>query len=115
MEMAAAARAQSSAGQEFANFSTKLGVGTYWGQLRPLELPKIDPDLNGFEGGYVRSTSYSVISLFNNVLLHSKTIQAVNCTGVTAFRASWVASGSSSTSVMNVTTVISGKVLRVNL
>jgi hypothetical protein len=56
MEMKAAARAQAAGGQEFANFSTNLGVGTYYNQLQPLQLPTLDDDLNGFEGGYVSST-----------------------------------------------------------
>ena len=33
LEMAAAARAQAAGGQEFADFSTELGVGTYIGQV----------------------------------------------------------------------------------
>jgi hypothetical protein len=54
MEMAAAARAQAAGGQEFADFSSYLGVGTYPGQLAHIHLPDVDPELNVFEGGYVR-------------------------------------------------------------
>lgn len=58
--MAAAARAQAAGGQEFAYFSSYLGVGTYPGQLAHIHLPDLDPDLNGFEGGYVRKTQNNV-------------------------------------------------------
>ena len=52
IEMSAAARAQLAGGQEFADFATDLGIGTYSDQLRLLHLPTIDKDLNGFEGGF---------------------------------------------------------------
>lgn len=52
IESAAAARAQLAGGQEFADFNTTLGIGTYADQLRLLHLPTIDPDLIGFEGGF---------------------------------------------------------------
>jgi hypothetical protein len=37
---------------DFANFQTELGQGAYEGQLRVLDLSKIDPDLKGFQGGF---------------------------------------------------------------
>lgn len=52
IEESAAARAQLAGGQEFADFATELGIGTYSDQLRLLHLPSIDPDLDGFEGGF---------------------------------------------------------------
>ena len=52
IEMSAEARAQLAGGQEFADFATELGIGTYSDQLRLLHLLSIDPDLNGFEGGF---------------------------------------------------------------
>jgi hypothetical protein len=52
MEVAGKARAQTAGGQEFANFFTELGKGTYDGQVRPLNLTILDPDLVGFEGGF---------------------------------------------------------------
>lgn len=52
IEIAAAARAQVSGNQEFADFNTTLGLGPYSTQLRLLHLPSIDPDLLGFEGGF---------------------------------------------------------------
>ena len=41
LEMAAAARAQAAGGQEFADFSTELGVGTYIGQVLTRRRKKI--------------------------------------------------------------------------
>ena len=58
IEMKAAARAQVAGGQEFADFYTELGVGTYDKQVIPLKLnditsnPTVDADLTGFEGGF---------------------------------------------------------------
>jgi hypothetical protein len=52
IESSAAARAQLAGGQEFADFNTSLGIGTYADQMRLLHLPTIDPDLIGFEGGF---------------------------------------------------------------
>ena len=52
IEQKAAARAQVAGGQEFADFYTDLGVGTYEGQIIPMRLPDLMPDLTGFEGGY---------------------------------------------------------------
>mmetsp|Transcript_7863 Transcript_7863/g.11718 ORF Transcript_7863/g.11718 Transcript_7863/m.11718 type:complete len:668 (+) Transcript_7863:194-2197(+) len=57
IESAAEARAQLAGGQEFADFNTSLGIGTYADQLRLLHLPTIDPDLIGFEGGFAGNTS----------------------------------------------------------
>jgi hypothetical protein len=52
MEVAATARAQAAGSQEFADFFSDLGYGTYRTQISALHLPTIDPDLNGFEGGF---------------------------------------------------------------
>jgi hypothetical protein len=52
LEVEAAARAQVSGSQEFADFNTTLGLGPYSSQIRALHLPSIDPDLTGFEGGF---------------------------------------------------------------
>lgn len=52
LEMAATARAQVAGGQEFADFNTTLGIGTYLNQVAALNLTKIDTDLTGFEGGF---------------------------------------------------------------
>lgn len=49
--MVAVARAQAAGTQEFADFFTELGVGTYSSQVTALHLPSLDPDLTGFEGG----------------------------------------------------------------
>ena len=57
IEESAAARAQLAGGQEFADFGTELGIGTYANQLRLLHLPSIDSDLNGFEGGFSGNTN----------------------------------------------------------
>jgi len=52
LEVAATARAQPAGSQEFADFNTNLGVGTYSSQIQALHLPSIDSDLTGFEGGF---------------------------------------------------------------
>jgi len=52
IEMKAAARAQVAGGQEFADFNTDLGVGTYLNQIIPMRLLDMHPDLTGFEGGF---------------------------------------------------------------
>lgn len=57
LEMSAAARAQLAGGQEFADFATPLGVGTYATQIRALNLLGVDPDLQGFEGGFPANTN----------------------------------------------------------
>ena len=75
-------RAQAAGGQEFADFATELGVGTYKNQARPLELPSIDPDLNGFEGiieanstatwvgegGWVSSPDVALLDMSHSIL-----------------------------------------------
>jgi len=70
LEMAAAARAQAAGGQEFADYSTNLGVGTYSGQVQPLQLPLIDPDLNGFEGGYVSANCVYLLFFTEFILFY---------------------------------------------
>lgn len=52
LEVAASARAQSAGSQEFADFFSKQGYGTYRNQTKKLDLKSIDKDLNGFEGGF---------------------------------------------------------------
>lgn len=52
MEVAAVARAQVAGGQEFADFFSELGKGTYIDQVDALNLLSLDPDLQGFEGGF---------------------------------------------------------------
>jgi hypothetical protein len=52
LEMKAAARAQVAGGQEFADFYTDLGVGTYQNQVIPMRLLDLHSDLGGFEGGF---------------------------------------------------------------
>lgn len=52
MEMVASARAQAAEKQEFADFNTRLGLGTYETQINTIHLPTIDDDLIGFEGGF---------------------------------------------------------------
>lgn len=57
IEVAASARPQSAANQEFSDFYTNLGVGTYSTQIQALHLPSIDSDLCGFEGGFTYNSS----------------------------------------------------------
>lgn len=56
IQVPATARAQSASGQEFADFFSYLGYGTYqstpYPQIKALNLVDIDPDLQGFEGGF---------------------------------------------------------------
>lgn len=52
VEIAATARAQVAGGQEFADFFTNLGIGTYDTQIQAINLLELDPDLTGFEGGF---------------------------------------------------------------
>lgn len=52
LEESAAARPQSSTTQEFSDFFSNLGVGTYSSQVSPLKLTDLDSDLQGFEGGF---------------------------------------------------------------
>jgi hypothetical protein len=66
IEMNASARAQivtagGSVGtgtNEFADFFSYLGIGTYEGQTFPLNLSAIDPQLVGFEGGFAGMSLY---------------------------------------------------------
>lgn len=70
LEMAATARAQVAGGQEFADFNTTLGIGTYLHQVEALNLTGIDRDLTGFEGGFpgayplVTNMTFNIWSLF---------------------------------------------------
>jgi len=54
LEMKATARAQSAKGQEFADFFSDLGIGTYPTQANALRLPELIPGvrLQGYEGGF---------------------------------------------------------------
>ncbi len=52
LEVKATARAQAAGNQEFSDFFTDLGLGTYSSQIQALNLLAIDPDLQGFEGGF---------------------------------------------------------------
>lgn len=56
LENVASARATTTS-QEFADFYSTNGIGTYEGQVRPMKLINIDPDLTGFEGGFPTNTS----------------------------------------------------------
>ena len=58
IEIAAKARAQVAGGQEFADFDTNLGIGTYDSQIKTLNLQDIDPELTGFEGGFPGIIAY---------------------------------------------------------
>ena len=55
--MKATARAQSASGQEYADFFSSLGIGTYADQANALFLPGLVPDLTGFEGGFAMNIS----------------------------------------------------------
>jgi len=76
LEVQAAARAQSAGSQEFANFYTPGGIGTYPktdkmdAQVLWYDLPnELDKDLDGFEGGYLIQTDtkfYGVLIPFHN-------------------------------------------------
>jgi len=57
LEERSALRAVAASRQEFADFSTPLGVGTYLEQIIALPLNLLDPDLVGFVGGYAVNTS----------------------------------------------------------
>lgn len=52
IEVTATERAQTASSQEFADFYTNLGIGTYASQVQALDLLSLDPDLTGFEGGF---------------------------------------------------------------
>mmetsp|Transcript_7911 Transcript_7911/g.13110 ORF Transcript_7911/g.13110 Transcript_7911/m.13110 type:complete len:630 (+) Transcript_7911:171-2060(+) len=70
IEIKATARAQVAGGQEFADFFTNLGIGTYPTQIQALDLTALDPDLMGFEGGFPVNTSdnrhYGILIPFHN-------------------------------------------------
>lgn len=64
LEIAAQARAQVAGGQEFANFSSRLGIGTYDVQVAALDLVSLDPDLTGFEGGFPGELPCELFAIF---------------------------------------------------
>jgi hypothetical protein len=53
LEMKPTPRAQVPPNPEFADYYTWLGQGPYKDQIRALRLTDLDPDLQGFEGGFV--------------------------------------------------------------
>jgi hypothetical protein len=65
---------------DFANFQTKLGQGSFDGQLRVLDLTQFDPDLKGFQGGFQALgttvnqsvTNYAFMVPFFNGRFHGK-------------------------------------------
>lgn len=61
LEESAIARPQSATTQEFANFFSNLGIGTYNTQVTAISLTNIDPDLEGFEGGFTCTTHLSLL------------------------------------------------------
>ncbi len=65
LEMVASARAQAAGSQEFADFSTYLGLGTYDTQIQGVHLPSIHKDLNGFEGGFPCKLQLLTMQQFN--------------------------------------------------
>ena len=69
IEIAAKARAQVAGGQEFADFDTNLGIGTYDSQIKTLNLQDIDPELTGFEGGFPGTIVYLLFLLLLPLLL----------------------------------------------
>lgn len=72
IQVPATARAQSASGQEFADFFSNLGYGTYksdpdqtdYPQIKALNLVDIDPDLQGFEGGFAGMIIHRVYVFF---------------------------------------------------
>lgn len=70
IEMKATARAQTAGGQEFADFFTALGVGSYKSQVVSMLLQLIDPDLKAFEGGLAVNCSnnkhYGILVPYHN-------------------------------------------------
>ena len=70
LEIAAQARAQVAGGQEFANFSSRLGIGTYDVQVAALDLVSLDPDLTGFEGGFPGEQTFRAVCIFS-LLIHT--------------------------------------------
>lgn len=66
IEMVATARAQVAGGQEFADFFTNLSIGTYDKQVSALDLLDIDPELQGFEGGFPGTVAAHTHSMLAN-------------------------------------------------
>jgi hypothetical protein len=68
---------------DFANFQTKLGQGSYDGQLRVLDLTQFDPDLKGFQGAFqalgttvnATITNYAFMVPFFNGRFHGKLVR----------------------------------------
>lgn len=80
IEMKATARAQSAGGQEYSDFFSDLGIGTYPSQVVPLKLTDIVPGLTGFEGGFaVNMTNgkhYGVLVPYHNgVDFHGRVVR----------------------------------------
>lgn len=81
LEVAAAARAQSAGSQEFANFYSPLGVGTYPEQVQKISLPDLYFELDGFEGGFsseVDGTHYGVLIPHHNGMRFHGLVVRVN-------------------------------------
>lgn len=79
IEVPSAARAQVAGGQEFADFNTSLGIGTYATQLKLLHLPSIDPELIGFEGAFSANTSHGhygfIVPYHNKIRFFGKLVR----------------------------------------
>lgn len=66
IEMKATARAQTAGGQEFADFFTNLGAGTYATQVANMHMPSLDPDLTAFEGGVPSKRAQSMFRIYSH-------------------------------------------------
>eukprot|EP01038_Epipyxis_sp_PR26KG_P007496 gene7496-10213_t len=70
IEIQGSARAQAAGSQEFADFTSNLGRGTYSSQIQALSLTSLDSDLQGFEGGFPVNTSdgkhYGILIPYHN-------------------------------------------------
>jgi hypothetical protein len=79
IEVPSAARAQVAGGQEFADFNTSLGIGTYATQMKLLHLPSIDRELGGFEGAFSANTSHGhygfIVPYHNRVRFFGKLVR----------------------------------------
>mmetsp|Transcript_8789 Transcript_8789/g.14972 ORF Transcript_8789/g.14972 Transcript_8789/m.14972 type:complete len:537 (-) Transcript_8789:143-1753(-) len=79
IEVPSAARAQVAGGQEFADFNTSLGIGTYATQMKLLHLPTIDRELGGFEGAFSANTTNGhygfVVPYHNRVRFFGKLVR----------------------------------------
>jgi hypothetical protein len=79
IEVPSAARAQVAGGQEFADFNTSLGIGTYATQMKLLHLPTIDRELGGFEGAFSANTSHGhygfIVPYHNRVRFFGKLVR----------------------------------------